>query len=85
MAFKGTNNLPKPEDVKRCQFGGTSNNSKTTGGCGKHVEKLGQMVRSKATGESWHIWKYLNYCKDHRDFDGTYQKEVNHAISGLEV
>jgi hypothetical protein len=85
MAFKGTDNLPKPEDVLRCKFGGT-NNKRSTGGCGKHVEKLGQMVRSTRTGDSWHTWLHLDYCKDHRYYeDGYYQKQVDHAIKGLEV
>lgn len=85
MAFKGTDNLPKPDEVKRCKFGG-DNNRKATGGCGKHVEKLGQMVRSKLTNESWHIWYHLDYCKDHRYFeDGYYDKQVEHVNKGLEV
>ena len=85
MSFKGTNNLPKPEEVKRCQYGG-DNNSKKNGGCGKHVEKLGQMVRSKSTGVSWHIWFYLNYCEEHRHhIPGEYAAKLKNTLEGLEV
>jgi len=80
MAFRGTNNLPEPEDVKRCKFGG-SNNLKAKGGCGKHVEKIGVRVTSKAMGTSWHIWKHLEFCQDHRSL-GNYEEEV---AKGIEV
>ena len=85
MAFRGTNNLPPAHLIKRCQYGG-DNNSKKNGGCGKHVEKLGQMVRSKRTGESWHVWFHLNYCKEHRHhIPGEYDAKLKHTMEGLEV
>jgi len=76
MAFKGNpENLPKPEDVKRCSFGG-SNNRKATGGCGKHVVKTGQMVKSKSTGATWHIWHHFDFCKDHFDLETHPHKDL---------
>ncbi len=85
MAFIGTNNLPKPEEVKRCQFGGT-NNRKKDGGCGKHVEKTGQMVHSRTDGSTWHVWFHLNYCEEHRHHvKGEYQRIMEHTRKGLFV
>ena len=53
---------------------------------GKHVEKLGQMIRSKRTGDSWHTWFHLDYCEDHRYFKkGYYEEQLQHCINGLEV
>ena len=85
MAFRGTNNLPRPEEIKRCQFGGT-NNSKKKGGCGKHVEKLGQMVHSRTTGDTWHVWYHLNFCVEHRNHvEGEYERISNQVAKGLFV
>jgi len=85
MAFRGTNNLPPADQIQRCQFGG-DNNRKATGGCGKHVEKLGQMVRSKKTGQSWHVWYHLNFCEEHRHhIPGEYEAKYKHVMNGLEV
>lgn len=76
MAFKGNpENLPKPEDINRCQYGG-NNNRKSTGGCGKHVVKTGQMVKSKLTGDTWHIWHHFDYCKDHFDLETHPNKDL---------
>lgn len=82
MAFRGNLNLPNPEDIKRCAFGG-SNNSKAKGGCGKYVLKTGRMVRSKQFGSTWHIWHYFDYCKDHIDLDTS--EYVNGVLPTLEV
>lgn len=83
MAFKGDNgsNLPRPEDVKRCKFGG-DNNRRATGGCGKNVVKTGQMVRSKSQGTSWHIWYHFDYCIDHWDLQEEYKNQI---VPTLEV
>ena len=83
MAFAGDNgsNLPRPEDVKRCKFGG-DNNRRATGGCGKNVVKTGQMVRSKSQGTSWHIWYHFDYCKDHWDLQEKYKDQI---VPTLEV
>tara|TARA_Y100000996_G_scaffold147615_1_gene113686 strand:- start:7925 stop:8179 length:255 start_codon:yes stop_codon:yes gene_type:complete len=83
MAFMGDNgsNLPRPEDVKRCKFGG-DNNRRATGGCGKHVEKTGQMVRSKSQGTSWFIWYHFNFCEDHWDLQEEYKNKI---VPTLEV
>tara|TARA_R100001082_G_scaffold91002_3_gene57646 strand:+ start:369 stop:635 length:267 start_codon:yes stop_codon:yes gene_type:complete len=85
MSFIGDigTNLPDPDQVKRCQFAG-SNNSKAKGGCGKHVEKIGQRVTYRKTGTFWFIWKHLDYCKDHRKL-GNYAEEVKKGIKGIYV
>lgn len=77
MAFRGDSgaNLPRPEDVHRCKFGG-DNNRRATGGCGKHVVKTGQMVINKRTNESWHIWYHFNYCIDHWDMQENYKDKI---------
>ena len=83
MAFIGDNgsNLPRPEDVHRCKFGG-DNNRRATGGCGKHVVKTGQRVRSKSTGASWFIWYHFDYCTDHWDLQEEYKNQI---VPTLEV
>tara|TARA_R100000805_G_C3578743_1_gene83042 strand:+ start:113 stop:364 length:252 start_codon:yes stop_codon:yes gene_type:complete len=83
MAFIGDTgaNLPRPEDVNRCRFGG-DNNRRATGGCGKHVVKTGRLIKSKLSGASWHVWYHFDYCEDHWDLQEKYK---NKLIPPLEV
>ena len=80
MAFKGNpENLPRPEDVVRCAFGG-SNNSKAKGGCGKPVEKLIQQYRSEKFGTTWFSKVEMDYCVDHKNLDLDYADKVSNIV-----
>jgi len=80
MAFKGNpENLPRPEDITRCFFGG-SNNSKAKGGCGKPVEKLIQQYRSAKFGTTWFGKVEMDYCKDHKELDPNYWVKVSKIV-----
>lgn len=81
MAFKGNpENLPRPEDIVRCSFGG-SNNSKAKGGCGKPVEKLSQQYRSAEFGTTWFVKVEMDYCKDHKDLDPNYWDKIDNITT----
>ena len=80
MAFKGNpENLPRPEEITRCSFGG-SNNRKDKGGCGKPVEKLYQQYRSELTGGTWFSKVEMDYCKEHKNLDLNYQTKVSNIV-----
>ena len=77
MAFIGNDgsNLPRPEDVNRCKFGG-KNNSRAKGGCGKHVVRTGQRIINKEFGTEWFSWFHFDYCEEHFDLQTEYKDGV---------